>query len=96
MKKIKVVLHHPANIFTLVESLLTITILNEVVAQYPVLDYYPTLERTINLERLIKDNKDNIYAEKVELDCFYECREIEDSELLAKNFSTKSHELTIN
>ena len=61
MKKIKVVLHHPANIFTLVESLLTITILNEVVAQYQVLDYYPTLERTINLERLIKDNKDNIY-----------------------------------
>ena len=96
MKKIKVVLHHPLNIFTLVKSLLTITILEEVVAQYEVIDIHPSLERTRNLEKLIKLNKDTIYAEKVELDCFYECTELEDRELLARNFSTKSHDLTIN
>jgi len=94
--KIKVVLHHPANIFTLVKSLLTITILEEVVAQYEVIDIHPTLQRTRDLERLIKLNKDSVYSREVELDCFYECTELEDSELLARHFSTKSHDLTIN
>ena len=96
MRKIKVVLHHPLNIFTLVKSLLTITILEEVVAQYEVIDIHPSLERTRNLEKLIKLNKDSVYSKEVELDCFYECTELEDSELLARDFSTKSHELTIN
>ena len=90
------VLHHPLNIFTLVKSLLTITILEEVVAQYEVIDIHPSLERTRNLEKLIKLNKDSVYSKEVELDCFYECTELEDSELLARDFSTKSHELTIN
>ena len=94
--KIKVVLHHPANIFTLVKSLLTITILEEVVAQYEVIDIHPTLQRTRDLERLIKLNKDSVYSKEVELDCFYECTELEDRELLARDFSTKSHDLTIN
>ena len=96
MRKIKVVLHHPLNIFTLVKSLLTITILEEVVAQYEVIDIHPSLERTRNLEKLIKLNKDSVYSKEVELDCFYECTELEDRELLAGNFSTKSHDLTIN
>ena len=96
MKKIKVVLHHPLNIFTLVKSLLTITILEEVVAQYELIDLYPSLERTHTLEKLIKANKDNVYASDVKLDCFYECTELEDRELLARDFSTKSHDLTIN
>jgi len=96
MKKIKVVLHHPLNIFTLVKSLLTITILEEVVAQYEVIDIHPSLERTRNLEKLIKLNKDSVYSKEVELDCFYECTELEDRELLARDFSTKSHDLTIN
>ena len=96
MKKIKVVLHQPLNIFTLVKSLLTITILEEVVAQYELIDLYPSLERTHTLEKLIKANKDNVYASDVKLDCFYECTELEDRELLARDFSTKSHELTIN
>ena len=94
--KIKVVLHHPLNIFTLVKSLLTITILEEVVAQYEVIDIHPSLERTRNLEKLIKLNKDSVYSKEVELDCFYECTELEDRELLARDFSTKSHDLTIN
>ena len=94
--KIKVVLHHPANIFTLVKSLLTITILEEVVAQYEVIDVHPSLERTKRLETIIKASKDIVYANDVELDCFYECIELEDRELLARNFSTKSHDLTIN
>jgi len=96
MRKIKVVLHHPLNIFTLVKSLLTITILEEVVAQYEVIDIHPSLERTRNLEKLIKLNKDSVYSKEVELDCFYECTELEDRELLARDFSTKSHDLTIN
>jgi len=96
MKKIKVVLHQPLNIFTLVKSLLTITILEEVVAQYELIDIYPSLERTHTLEKLIKANKDNVYASDVKLDCFYECTELEDRELLARDFSTKSHDLTIN
>ena len=96
MKKIKVVLHQPLNICTLVKSLLTITILEEVVAQYELIDLYPSLERTHTLEKLIKANKDNVYASDVKLDCFYECTELEDRELLARDFSTKSHELTIN
>jgi len=96
MRKIKVVLHHPLNIFTLVKSLLTITILEEVVAQYEVIDIHPSLERTHTLEKLIKANKDNVYARDVQLDCFYECTELEDRELLERNFSTKSHDLTIN
>ena len=96
MRKIKVVLHHPFNIFTLVKSLLTITILEEVVAQYEVIDIHPSLERTRNLEKLIKLNKDSVYSKEVELDCFYECTELEDRELLARDFSTKSHDLTIN
>ena len=96
MKKIKVVLHQPLNIFTLVKSLLTITILEEVVAQYELIDLYPSLERTKNLEKMIQANKDNVYASDVKLDCFYECTELEDRELLARNFSTKSHDLTIN
>ena len=90
------VLHQPLNIFTLVKSLLTITILEEVVAQYEVIDIHPSLERTRNLEKLIKLNKDNVYASDVKLDCFYECTELEDRELLARDFSTKSHDLTIN
>ncbi len=90
------VLHHPLNIFTLVKSLLTITILEEVVAQYEVIDIHPSLERTRNLEKLIKLNKDSVYSKEVELDCFYECTELEDRELLARDFSTKSHDLTIN
>ena len=90
------VLHHPLNIFTLVKSLLTITILEEVVAQYEVIDIHPSLERTTNLEKLIKLNKDSVYSKEVELDCFYECTELEDRELLARDFSTKSHDLTIN
>ena len=96
MRKIKVVLHHPLNIFTLVKSLLTITILEEVVAQYEVIDIHPSLERTRNLEKLIKLNKDSVYSKEVELDCFYECTELDDRELLARDFSTKSHDLTIN
>ena len=68
MKKIKVVLHQPLNIFTLVKSLLTITILEEVVAQYELIDLYPSLERTHTLEKLIKANKDNVYASDVKLD----------------------------
>jgi hypothetical protein len=96
MKKVKVTLHQPLNIFTLVKSLLTITILEEVVAQYEVIDIYPSLERTHTLEKLIKANKDNVYASDVKLDCFYECTELEDRELLARDFSTKSHDLTIN
>ena len=96
MKKVKVTLHQPLNIFTLVKSLLTITILEEVVAQYEVIDLYPSLERTHTLEKLIKANKDNVYVRDVQLDCFYECTELEDRELLAGNFSTKSHDLTIN
>ena len=96
MKKIKVVLHQPLNIFTLVKSLLTITILEEVVAQYELIDLYPSLERTHTLEKLIKANKNNVYASDVKLDCFYECTELEDRELLARDFSTKSHDLTIN
>ena len=96
MKKIKVVLHQPLNIFTLVKSLLTITILEEVVAQYELIDLYPSLERTHTLEKLIKANKDNVYASDVKLDCFYECTELEDRELLSRDFSTKSHDLTIN
>ena len=96
MRKIKVVLHHPLNIFTLVKSLLTITILEEVVAQYEVIDIHPSLERTRNLEKLIKLNKDSVYSKEVELDCYYECTELEDRELLARDFSTKSHDLTIN
>ena len=96
MKKIKVVLHQPLNIFTLVKSLLTITILEEVVAQYELIDIYPSLERTHTLEKLIKANKDNVYASDVKLDCFYECTELEDRELLARDFSTKSHDLTLN
>jgi len=96
MKKIKVVLHQPLNIFTLVKSLLTITILEEVVAQYELIDLYPSLERTHTLEKLIKANKDNVYASDVKLDCFYECTELEDRELLARDFSTKSHDLTVN
>ena len=96
MKKVKVTLHQPLNIFTLVKSLLTITILEEVVAQYEVIDLYPSLERTHTLEKLIKANKDNVYAKNVQLDCFYECTELDDRELLAGNFSTKSHDLTIN
>ena len=90
------VLHHPLNIFTLVKSLLTITILEEVVAQYEVIDIHPSLERTRNLEKLIKLNKDSVYSKEVELDCFYVCTELEDRELLARDFSTKSHDLTIN
>jgi len=96
MKKVKVTLHQPLNIFTLVKSLLTITILEEVVAQYEVIDLYPSLERTHTLEKLIKANKDNVYANDVRLDCFYECTELDDRELLERNFSTKSHDLTIN
>ena len=96
MKKIKLVLHQPLNIFTLVKSLLTITILEEVVAQYELIDLYPSLERTHTLEKLIKANKDNVYASDVKLDCFYECTELEDRELLARDFSTKSHDLTLN
>ena len=89
-------MHQPLNIFTLVKSLLTITILEEVVAQYELIDLYPSLERTHTLEKLIKANKDNVYAGDVKLDCFYECTELEDRELLARDFSTKSHDLTIN
>jgi hypothetical protein len=96
MKKVKVTLHQPLNIFTLVKSLLTITILEEVVAQYEVIDIFPSLERTRNLEKMIQANKDNVYARDVKLDCFYECTELEDRELLARDFSTKSHDLTIN
>jgi len=96
MKKVKVTLHQPLNIFTLVKSLLTITILEEVVAQYEVIDLYPSLERTKNLEKMIQANKDNVYARDVQLDCFYECTELEDRELLARDFSTKSHDLTLN
>ena len=96
MKKVKVTLHQPLNIFTLVKSLLTITILEEIVAQYEVIDIFPSLERTHTLEKLIKANKDNVYASDVQLDCYYECTELDDRELLARDFSTKSHDLTLN
>ena len=76
--------------------IINITILEEVVAQYEVIDIHPSLERTRNLEKLIKLNKDSVYSKEVELDCFYECTELEDRELLARDFSTKSHDLTIN
>jgi len=45
---------------------------------------------------MIQANKDNVYARDVQLDCYYECTELEDRELLARDFSTKSHDLTIN
>ena len=96
MKKVKVTLHQPLNIFTLVKSLLTITILEEVIAQYEVIDIFPSLERTKNLEKMIQANKDNVYASDVQLDCYYECTELDDRELLARDFSTKSHDLTLN
>tara|TARA_R110000744_G_scaffold256438_1_gene371913 strand:- start:923 stop:1213 length:291 start_codon:yes stop_codon:yes gene_type:complete len=96
MKKVKVVLHHPANIFTLVRSLLTITVHNEILAQYDLIDIAPALTRTIDLKKLIMENKDNIYAEELDIDCHYVCTELEDRELLEDNFSLQNHDLTLN
>ena len=55
---------------------ISITILEEVIAQYEVIDIFPSLERTKNLEKMIQANKDNVYASDVQLDCYYECTEI--------------------
>ena len=95
MKKVNIVLHQEHNVFTLVKVLFTIKTLELAVGCFEFMDIYPTCKHTKEFEDIVKATCETVYG-TIDIDTEVFFTEVEDTELLDKNFSPSSFSLTIN
>ncbi len=95
MKKIDIVLHQELNVFILVKVLFTIKTLDLAVGCFEFMDIYPTCKHTREFEDIVRATCATVYGTiDINTEVFF--TEVQDKELLDKNFSPSSFSLTIN
>ena len=93
--KINMFLHQDYNVVTLDKVLFTIKTLELAVGCFEIMYIYPTCKHNNEFEDNVKATCETVYG-TIDIDTEVFFTEVEDTELLDKNFSPSSFSLTIN